>query len=65
MGPVQPDDEGFEAGRRQMVHLVDGQEHPAFVGPGRPADLFEQAAQVAAQVARVGHPGHDLDVAEQ
>ena len=65
MDPVQADDEGFEAGRRQMVHLVDGQEHPALVGPGRLADLLEQTAQVAGQVARVGRPGHHLDVEEQ
>ncbi len=65
MDPVQADDEGFEAGRRQMVHLVDGQEHPAVVGPGHLADLLEQTAEVAGQVARVGRPGHDLDVEEE
>ena len=65
MGPVQADDEGLEAGRRQVVHLVDGQEHPAVVGPGRLADLLEQPAQVAGQVARVGNPGHDLHVEEE
>ena len=31
------------------------------MGPGRLPDLVEQTAQVAGQVTRVGHPGHDLD----
>ena len=65
MDPVQADDEGFEAGGRQMVHLVDGEEHPGVVRPGRLPDLLEQAAEVAGQVTRVGRPGHGLDVEEQ
>ena len=61
---MQPDDQGSQGGRREVVQVVDGEEDAGFVGPGHPAHLLEDRPQVAGQVTRVrrSRDGVDLNV---